>query len=340
MADPIRLAFLGCGFITGVHSRNLRNLRTHVVCSYASRHAAKAAEYCRVHGGAGMFQDYPSAIADPSIDAVVIAVPPKFHLELTLSALAAGKHVLVEKPAFLTMADYEMVRDARDRARRVVLVGENDHYKPLAVTLRRLLAHGAIGEMVLAHFTTIVKRLKPADDWRNDETMAGGDAFFEEGIHWLHVAGSLGPRILPATVHGYRPPASHDGPDRRAKSMLVAFQYDNGAAASVYYSREVPSLLRGLRVSKLFGRDGIITFESNGAFIFVRGRGLPRIIVPGFRDLRGYQAMYRDFYRAIRDGGQPEMSLERAMEDQVLMDRVYGTINGAAVPGRATGSPR
>jgi len=170
--------------------------------------------------------------------------------------------------------------------------------------------------------------------------MAGGDAFFEEGIHWLHLAGSLGPRILPATVQGYRPPASDDGADRRAKSMLVAFQYDNGAAASVYYSREVPSLLRGLRVSKLFGRDGIITFESNGAFIFVHGRGLPRVIFPGFRDVRGYQAMYRDFHRAIREGAAPAMSLERAMEDQVLMERVYRTITGAVAPDGATGSPR
>ena len=49
--------------------------------------------------------------------------------------------------------------------------------------------------MVFAHFTTIAQRLKTADDWRNDEAMAGGDAFFEEGIHWLHLAGSLGPRI-------------------------------------------------------------------------------------------------------------------------------------------------
>ena len=48
--------------------------------------------------------------------------------------------------------------------------------------------------MVFAHFTTIAHRLKTADDWRNDEAMAGGDAFFEEGIHWLHLAGSLGPR--------------------------------------------------------------------------------------------------------------------------------------------------
>jgi UDP-N-acetylglucosamine 3-dehydrogenase len=340
MPDALRIAFLGCGFITHVHSRNLRRLRAHIVSSYASRDAARAAEYCRAHAGAGSFPDYDKAIADPAIDAVVVAVPPKFHLELTLQALAAGKHVLVEKPAFLTMRDYRTVLEARDRAGRVVLVGENDHYKPLAVTLRRLLKEDAIGEMVFAHFTTIVKRLKTAGDWRNDESMAGGDAFFEEGIHWLHTAGSLGPRIVPSSVRGYRPPASVEGPDTRVKSMMIAFQYDNGAAASLYYSREIPSLLKGLRLSKLFGRKGIITFESNGAFLIARGQGGPRLMFPGFSDMRGYQAMYRDFYRAIRDGGQPEMSLERAMEDQLLMDRVYATVSAEAAPDTARDSPR
>ena len=91
------------------------------------------------------------------------------------------------------MQDFDEARAARDRAGRVVIVGENDHYKPLAVYLRRLLADGAIGPMIFAHFTTIAKRFKTADDWRNDEAIAGGDAFFEEGIHWLHLAGSLGP---------------------------------------------------------------------------------------------------------------------------------------------------
>jgi predicted dehydrogenase len=47
------------------------------------------------------------------------------------------------------------------------------------------------------------------------------------------------------------------------------------------------------------------------------------VIVPGFRDIRGYQAMYRDFVRAIREGTTPEMHLERAMDDQRLMDQVY-----------------
>ena len=58
--------------------------------------------------------------------------------------------------------------------------------------------------MVFAHFTTIAHRLKTADDWRNDETMAGGDAFFEEGIHWLHLAGSLGPRSSARMATGRR----------------------------------------------------------------------------------------------------------------------------------------
>jgi predicted dehydrogenase len=119
--------------------------------------------------------------------------------------------------------------------------------------------------------------------------------------------------------------------------MMVAFQYDNGAAASLYYSREVPSLLKGLRMSKIFGREGIISFESNGGVLLARGRGLPRVIFPGFRDIRGYQAMYRDFYRAIREGGQPEMSLERAIEDQVLMDRVYQTADLGVEPTTAAG---
>lgn len=325
MPSPLRIAFLGCGFITRVHSRNLRRFNSEIVCGYASRDKARAAEFCGEFRGTGSYSDYAEAINDPNIDAVVIAVPPRFHLNLTLQALTAGKHVLVEKPAYLTTADYETVRDARDQAKRVVLVGENDHYKPLAIKLRQLLADGAIGEMVFGYFSSIVKRLKPADDWRNDETMAGGDAFFEEGIHWLHLAASLGPRIT--SITGFRPSPSTAGPDKRVKSMMVAFSYDNGAVGSLYYSREIPSMLKGLRLSKLMGRKGVITFESNGVVMLVRDGGLPRVVFPGFRDIRGYQAMYRDFRDSIQAGRQPEMSLERAIADQLLMDQIYASLN-------------
>ena len=340
MPEPVRIAFLGCGFITAVHSRHLRALGADAVRAYASRDRAKAEDYCRRFSGAQAYGSYDEAIDDPAVAAVVIAVPPALHLDLTVRALARGKHVLVEKPAFPRTEDYVVAVAARDRARRVVLVGENDHYKPLAVALRTLLSRGAIGDMLLAHFVTIARRLKTSDDWRNDETMAGGDAFFEEGIHWLHLANSLGPRITRIT--GFRPEPSGQardtaagdgrantaGADRRLKTMMAAFQYDNGAAGTLYYSREIPSLLRGLRVSKIFGRTGIITFESNGLFVVVRGSGFPQLTHPGFRDIRGYRAMYRDFLNAIRTGAAPEMSLERAAEDQRLMDQIYRSVGG------------
>ena len=56
------------------------------------------------------------------------------------------------------------------------------------------------------------------------------------------------------------------------------------------------------------------------------GRRLPRLIVTGLADLRGYQAMYRDFVRSIREGAAPEMSLERAIDDQRLMDQIYASV--------------
>jgi predicted dehydrogenase len=69
--------------------------------------------------------------------------------------------------------------------------------------------------------------------------------------------------------------------------------------------------------------------------IVAHGRGLPRVIVPGVRDLRGYRAMYRDFASAIRTGRAPEMSLERALEDQRLMDQAYATAAPAPTPALA-----
>jgi predicted dehydrogenase len=86
-------------------------------------------------------------------------------------------------------------------------------------------------------------------------------------------------------------------------------------------------MLKGLRLSKLMGRTGVITFESNGVVVLVRGQGVPRVIFPGFRDMRGYQAMYRDFRDSIETGRAPEMSLERAIEDQQLMDQIYDSLS-------------
>ena len=103
----IELAFLGCGGVTRTHSRTLE-----VRCHYASRDPARATAVAARSPGAIAFGSYAEAIADPRIDAVLVATPPDSHLALTLEALAGGKHVIVEKPAFLRAADCERARAA------------------------------------------------------------------------------------------------------------------------------------------------------------------------------------------------------------------------------------
>ncbi len=322
MPPPLTIAFLGCGFITGVHSNHLRALGPAMRLRYASRDLAKAQAFQRKFAGDRAYGSYQAALDDAAVDAVVIAVPPLYHLDLTLAALAAGKHVLVEKPAFPTG---ERFRDGAGRARprrtrrhgrrkRSLQAAGRDPAPPARAT-------ATSARWCLPTSPPSRTGSRAPTTGATTRSMAGGDAFFEEGIHWLHVAGSLGPRIV--SVRGYRPSVSRAGPDRRAKSMMVAFEYDNEAVGALYYSREVPSLFRGLRLSKLFGRRGVITFESNGLFVLTRGQGLPRLHLPGFRDIRGYQAMYRDFAAAIAAGRAPEMSVERALEDQRLMEQIY-----------------
>ena len=331
---PLRVAFLGCGFITASTAGTSAPSAATSSASYASRDTAKAEAFCRRFGGAGSYGDYAAAIADPRVDAVVIAVPPRFHLELTLQALAAGKHVLVEKPAFLRMEDYrDGARGARPRAARVVLVGENDHYKPLAVApapaarRRRDRRDG-----VRALHDDRADASRPPTTGATTRRWPAATRSSRKGSTGCTSPGSLGPQItIDRTAIGRRRRAA--GPDRRAKSMMVAFRYDNGAVGSLYYSREIPSLFQGLRLSKLFGRDGIITFESNGVFVLVRGQGAA---APACCRASATSAAIRrciaTSLRAIRDGRAPEMSLERAIEDQRLMDQIYASVDRTSLP--------
>ena len=192
---------------------------------------------------------------------------------------------------------------ARDAAGRVVLVGENDHYKPLAVRLRALLAR----RRDRRDGVRALHDDREAAEDRRRLAQRRGDGRRRRVFRGRDPLAACRRQPRPAdlpTIHGFRPAAAREGAPATAahKSMLVAFRYDNGAVGSLYYSREIPSLFRGLRLSKLYGRDGVISFESNGVVLVARGRGLPRIVFPGFRDIRGYKAMYRDFRRAIATG--------------------------------------
>ena len=94
--EKLNLVFLGCGHATRLHSKTLTGFQDKVNCYYASRDVEKAKGYNRKFRGHGYFDSYEAAINNDNIDVVLIATPPVQHLEQTLAALQAGKHVIVE----------------------------------------------------------------------------------------------------------------------------------------------------------------------------------------------------------------------------------------------------
>lgn len=320
------IALLGCGRIARSHARRLRRYRD-VRLSFASRDPERARRFARELGGVTSFGSYEAALASPDVDAVLVTTPPGLHLPLALAALGAGKHVIVEKPPFLGTADLDAVAAAASRARRRVFVAENYFYKPSLRLVRSLVSGGVVGEVLFVHVNAI-KRQRTGGDWRDDPSLAGAGALFEGGIHWVSFVNNLG--LTVSSVRGFAP--SRKGGVER--SMMLALEFAEGAVGTLSYSWEVPALAHGLRLSKIYGRKGSITFESNGLWVLARGTRTA-FRVPGLRDLGGFRAMFDDIVRSLREGRDPELTLDRARKDLEVIEAAYASA-GLPPPGSET----
>jgi predicted dehydrogenase len=317
MSPPaVSLGFLGCGAATRTHSGVLSRLGDQVRRYYASRDPKSADAYNRQYQGAGTFGSYAEAMADGRVQAIVVATPPDSHLDLTLAALEAGKHVVVEKPAFLRAADFDAVRAAEARSGRRLMVAENYCYKPVARVLRELIASGALGEVRFFHLVAVKSQRRAG--WRDDPSIAGGGALFEGGVHWIDLLANAGLEV--ESARGFRP--GH-GPGLE-RSMLVVVKYREGGVGTLAHSWEVPSPLHGLRVSRIFGTEGSAAFESNGIVVLVTG-ARRRLVFPGLRDINGNRAMWTDFLDVIRTGREPVMTAARAQRGLELIEAAYRT---------------
>lgn len=310
----LHLAILGCGAIARTHARTLARFGGRVRLGFASRDGSRADDYRRRYAGFASYSDYRAALGDPRVEAVLVTTPPSQHLGLTLDALRAGKHVIVEKPAFLHSTDADDVASAAAEAGRRVLVAENYCYKPITLLLRRLIDDDEIG--VVRQVRIHAMKDQPSTGWRSDPALAGGGALFEGGVHWMHLLAALGGEIT--EVRGQRPgPAA--GPER---SMVVTVGFAGGGVGTLHHSWETRALLRGISLSQLTGTRGLISFESNGLFAVSNGRRR-RWFGPDLRDLRGYRSMFDDFLTSLATGAPARMTLAAARSDLAAIEAAY-----------------
>lgn len=143
MNSTANIAVLGCGYWGKNLVRNFAELNA--LGAIVDPDQAAADSLSKKHGAP--VRTEAEVLADPSIVAIATATPAPMHREVTMRALDAGKHVFVEKPIALTIADGEAMRDAAQAAGRVLMVGHVLQYHPAYRKLRALVAGGAIGAL-------------------------------------------------------------------------------------------------------------------------------------------------------------------------------------------------
>lgn len=155
MPALLRVAIVGCG------AWGLNQVRAFaaeprctvaVVCDPDAHAAARA---CEITGGHATVRPFAEVLAAPDIDAVVIATPAPSHAQLALAAIAAGKHVLIEKPMAMTMLDANKLADATAQSKVTVMVGHLMVYHPVVARLRQLLSSGELGALHYLHASRV-----------------------------------------------------------------------------------------------------------------------------------------------------------------------------------------
>jgi predicted dehydrogenase len=136
----LRIGVLGCGPIAQFAHfdacRKARNAELYAICDVADDLRQKMAE---VHRPTVAYADYEAMLADPQVEAIVVAIADQFHVEASLRALEAGKHLLVEKPLGTTVESCRSLRGQASSSKLVVQVGNNRRFDPGIEFARRFI---------------------------------------------------------------------------------------------------------------------------------------------------------------------------------------------------------
>lgn len=181
----MNVALIGCGYIGQKRAQNLCGCNL-VVCADVDENRLK--EFERDYGAKASV-DWKAAVEEPDVDIVIVATTHNALAEVTLAALQAGKHVLVEKPAARNSAELDRVIDAAKEKAHLVRVGFNHRYHPSFIKATEIVNSGEMGDlMFLCGHYGHGGRIGYEKEWRADKMIAGGGELIDQGIHLIDLS--------------------------------------------------------------------------------------------------------------------------------------------------------
>ena len=198
----------------------------------ADPHSGPRAAFAADHN-ARAYEDVEMLVRDPAVAVVYIATPHQFHAEHAVLAAEHGKHIILEKPMALTLAECDVILAAVERHKVHLIIGHTHAFDPPVRMMRDIIAGGELGKLGLIHslnYTNYLYRPRRPEEL---DTSLGGGILFNQVPHQIDtarlLAGGLGRSVRASTTML--------DPSRPTEASCAALlQFSNGATASLVYS--------------------------------------------------------------------------------------------------------
>ncbi len=312
----IRWGILGTARINRRLVPAFKAARRAQLLAVASRSLARASAHAREYGIPRAVEGYQALLDDRSIDAIYIPLPNVEHVPWTLKAIAAGKHVLCEKPLALDPSDVTRIADAAVAAGVMVEEGFMYRHEPLTAAVLRLIKDGAVGEVraIVSGFTFL---LEDAANIRLQPSLGGG-ALWDIGsypVTYAQLIAGHEPKVVFGIAHW-----TGSGVDEEFMGML---RFEEGLTANIYASfraehrtwLEILGTQGALTVPNPFRPGPLETLELE------RGGATQRIEVPGSPLI--FVKEIENFHARILDGAPAVVTLAESRQTAYTLAALY-----------------
>lgn len=187
MQNSLRVAMIGCGLIGQKRLANLPPGSVTVACDTQLERAKKLAAQSP---GCAAMANAEQAVAAPHVEVVMVATLNSALAPIAAAALRAGKHVLVEKPAAISVRQLDELQELSSRHGGLVRVGYNHRYHPAGLKALELFRSGALGPIMFVRGRYGQGgRVGYEKEWRADPKLSGGGELMDQGVHLIDLAG-------------------------------------------------------------------------------------------------------------------------------------------------------
>ena len=180
----LRVGILGAGFFGAFHARAIAAVPDIHLVAVCADELAPAEAFAAEHGGKP-YGDWRALLDDRAVDAVAITAPHHLHCEFAVAALAAGKHVLLEKPMARSVAECSRIIAAAETNRRKLMVGQIMHFVSPCLVAREILDRGELGKPVTGSSALQKIWMEPNRRGWHLDPATGGGMLMTAGIHAL-----------------------------------------------------------------------------------------------------------------------------------------------------------